>query len=59
MTNLNMNLKCLVSAIAQKLEQEKTRQIVAHYSRKADFDRFDQIMARVPDVEPVPGDELL
>jgi hypothetical protein len=40
-------------------EKEKTRQMFARYAEKADFDRFDQILARVPDVDPVPGDELL
>jgi len=27
------------------------------YAGKADFDRFDQVMARVLDVDPLPGDE--
>jgi hypothetical protein len=49
----------MIGAIAQKLEKEKTRQVFARYAEKADFDRFDQILARVPDVDPVPGDELL
>jgi hypothetical protein len=49
----------VVSAIAQKLEIDKTQQVFAKFAEKADFDRFDLIMARVPDVEPVPGDEIL
>jgi hypothetical protein len=49
----------MIGAIAQKLEKEKTRQVFARYAEKADFDRFDQILARVPDVDPVAGDELL
>jgi hypothetical protein len=48
----------LLSAIAQKLEVEKTRRIFQEYAAKADFDRFNAILARVPDVEPLPGDEL-
>ena len=27
-------------------------------AQAADYDRFDQILARVPDVNPMPGDEL-
>jgi hypothetical protein len=48
----------LLSAIFQKLETEKTQQVFQEYAKKADFDRFDQIMARVPDLEPLLGDEL-
>ena len=38
---------------------EKTRGVFSHYAARADFARFDALMARVPDVDPVPGDELL
>lgn len=46
-------------AIAQRLEWEKTQQVFQQYRDKADFEQFDRIMARVPDVEPIAGDELL
>jgi hypothetical protein len=45
--------------IAQRLEWEKTQQVFQSYREKADFEQFDRIMERVPDVAPLPGDELL
>jgi hypothetical protein len=48
-----------LAAIAQRLEMEKTRTIFQKYAQKADLDRFDEILARVPGGDPVPGDELL
>jgi hypothetical protein len=49
----------IAGAIAHKVEWEKTRGVFGRYAAKADFARFDALMARVPDVEPVQGDELL
>jgi hypothetical protein len=46
-------------AIAQRLEWEKTQRVFQSYREKADFEQFDRIMERVPDVAPLPGDELL
>ena len=48
-----------LQAIAQKVEREKTRGVFSHYAARADFARFDALMTRVPDVDPLPGDELL
>jgi hypothetical protein len=48
-----------LSAIAQRLAVEKAQQRFQHYARKADLARFDQVMARVPDIAPLPGDELI
>jgi hypothetical protein len=48
----------LVGAIAQRLETEKSLKILKQYASKADDVRFREILARVPDVAPVPGDEL-
>ena len=45
--------------IAQKVEWEKTRGVFGQYAARADFVRFDALMTRVPDVDPLPGDELL
>ena len=45
--------------IAQKVEWEKTRGVFGQYAARADFTRFDALMTRVPDVDPLPGDELL
>lgn len=48
-----------LNAIAHKLEVEKTQKVFQGYAQNADFDRFDRILAKVPDVEPMPGDELI
>jgi len=48
-----------LQAIAQKVEWEKTRGVFRQYAAQADFARFDALMMRVPDVDPLPGDELL
>jgi hypothetical protein len=46
-------------AIAHRVELEKTQRVFQRYAAKADFERFDAVMARVPDAPPMPGDELL
>jgi hypothetical protein len=48
----------LLGAIAQRLEIEKSLKILQQYAAKADDVRFRKILARVPDVPPMPGDEL-
>jgi predicted transcriptional regulator len=48
----------LLSAIAQKIEAERTRKLFQSYAEKADVTKFNEILARVPDVPPIPGDEL-
>jgi predicted transcriptional regulator len=48
----------LLSAIAQKIESERTRKLFQSYTEKADVATFNEILARVPDVPPMPGDEL-
>jgi hypothetical protein len=48
----------LLGAIAQRLETEKSLKILKQYASKADSERFREILARVPDVPPMPGDEL-
>ncbi len=48
-----------LSAIAQKIETERTpRRLFQSYAEKADVVKFNEILARVPDVPPIPGDEL-
>jgi hypothetical protein len=32
--------------------------ILRRYAARADYAFFDAVMAKVPDVEPMPGDEL-
>jgi predicted transcriptional regulator len=48
----------LLSAIAHKIETERNRKLFESYSEKADRVKFNAILARVPDVPPIPGDEL-
>jgi hypothetical protein len=46
-------------AIAERVEAERGLRLLKSYASKSDYDRFDQILARVPDVEPRLGDELI
>ena len=48
----------LLAAIAEKVEQARTVRLLRRFAVRADYARFDEILARVPDVEPIPGDEL-
>jgi hypothetical protein len=45
-------------AIAERVEAERGLRLLKSYAEKSDYDRFDQILARVPDVKPIGGDEL-
>ncbi|MEL6471570.1 MAG: CopG family transcriptional regulator [Cyanobacteria bacterium J06623_4] len=47
------------SMIQAEIEAEKGRERIEKYARKADYAKFDAIMARVPDVPPMEGDEIL
>jgi Putative addiction module component len=38
--------------------EEVRASIVRHYAARADYAAFDAVMAKVPDVPPMPGDEL-
>jgi hypothetical protein len=40
------------------VEVEAPSEILKQYASKADNERFREILARVPDVPPMPGDEL-
>ncbi len=46
--------KALFARIALKL----THATIQERAKRGDLSKFDQIMAKVPDVPPVPGDEL-
>ncbi|NEO74844.1 MULTISPECIES: CopG family transcriptional regulator [Moorena] len=48
----------LVSAVTEKIEGQKVVRLLQSYAEKADYNRFDQILASVPDTEPIAGDEL-
>ena len=49
----------LLSAITEKIEAQRTVHLLETYAKKADYSRFDQILDRVPNAEPIPGDELI
>ena len=48
----------LIAAIARHVAAERSLSHLWLAAQAADYDRFDQILARVPDVNPMPGDEL-
>ncbi|EGJ35374.1 MULTISPECIES: hypothetical protein [Moorena] len=48
----------LLSAVTEKMEAHKVTKLLQSYADKADYKRFDAILASVPDTEPIPGDEL-
>jgi hypothetical protein len=49
----------LYDANPEDVVMEKVRaSILRRYAVRADYAFFDVVMAKVPDVEPMPGDEL-
>lgn len=48
----------LLAAIAEKAEAERTVSLLRHFAERANYAHFDKVLERVPDVEPIPGDEL-
>lgn len=48
----------LISAINVKIAAEKTRLLLQSYAQNADYAKFDALLAGVPDVPPVEGDEI-
>lgn len=49
----------ITSAINAEIAAEKARQKIEDYMQNVDYEKFDAILARVPDVPPMEGDELL
>jgi hypothetical protein len=48
----------LLLAIQERVEAEQSFQVLRGYADRVDLAAFDAVMAKVPDVEPMPGDEL-
>jgi uncharacterized protein (DUF1778 family) len=48
----------LITAAAEKLSSLETVDYLRERAERANLKEFDQIMKRVPDVPPDPGDEL-
>lgn len=49
----------ITTAVAEKMAALLTEEYLEERARRADPAAFDRILARVPDVPPLPGDELL
>jgi hypothetical protein len=45
-------------ALAAQVSASQTRESIASRARRVDWKKVDEILARVPDVPPQPGDEL-
>jgi hypothetical protein len=56
----------LLVAIQERVQAEQSFQVLRSYGDRLDLEAFDAVMAKVPDVEPIPilggvaneGDEL-
>lgn len=48
----------LITAAAEKLSALETVDYLRLRAKRANFDNFDKLLARVPDTEPDKGDEL-
>jgi predicted transcriptional regulator len=48
----------LLLAISEKVNAEQSFEVMQSYAARADYAAFDAVMAKVPDVPPMPGDEL-
>lgn len=55
--NTSMN-QFFVTAIAEKVSAMETARFFAERAKNADVDRYLSILEHVPELEPVPGDEL-
>ena len=45
-------------ALAAQVSAWKATESIASLARRVDYEAFDRVMAKVPDVPPMPGDEL-
>ena len=54
-TSLN---QFFLTAIAEKVGAERVEALFREQAARADIAAFREIMARVPDAPPVPGDEI-
>lgn len=55
----NASMDQIVSvALAAQVSAWRTRESVASRAKRVDWQKVDEILARVPDVSPEPGDEI-
>jgi hypothetical protein len=45
-------------ALAAQVSAWKATESIASRARRANYEAFDRVMAKVPDAPPMPGDEL-
>ena len=45
-------------ALAAQVSVWRATESIASRAQRADYEAFDRVMAKVPDVPPMPGDEL-
>jgi hypothetical protein len=45
-------------ALAAQVSAWRTREDIASRAARVDWKRVDDVLARVPNVEPIPGDEI-
>ena len=46
------------AALAAQVSASKARESISSRAKRVDWKKVDEILDRVPDVPPVPGDEL-
>lgn len=49
----------LLSAVTEKVETQRVVKLLQTYAEKADYNHFDRILDKVPDAEPIFGDERI
>jgi hypothetical protein len=55
----NVSVDEIVSiALAAQVSAWHTRESIASRAKRVNWEKVDEILARVPDVPPLPGDEL-
>ena len=59
-TDRQVSLSQLItSLIDSAVEAEKARKRIESYAQNVDYEKLDAILARVPDVPPMEGDEII
>jgi len=48
----------LLTAIAERMGAERVQKIFSAFAKRADMEAMRRILDRVPDVAPIPGDEI-
>lgn len=54
---ISMN-QFVTTAVAEKLSALLTEEYLGERARRGSREKFDRVLSRVPDAEPLPGDEV-